>query len=605
VADIKIKTTVKDIKVFDRAADVGRHIKDATAHTKGAAESNDEQGAKNGSLSEYATDNATQKTRGAADMAAHGLKKNPVKQTTGNMDRARQHLDAAKGQLPSARKQTAAQARQTAQKAQRTATELKGKAEKTRHVAKKAQKSVQEAKKTLICTRQSVRQTAEAARKGVAAGSYAEKGIKQSAKVVKATGKESVKAARKGLKTAQYTARVAARTARQTAVAAKRAEQAARVAAKAAVRAGKTTTRVVIATIRAIIAAAKALISVIAAGGWIAVLVILIVCLVGLIAGSAFGILFTGEDMGDGNPSMREIIATINQEHQEEIDGIKANNPHDEVMLTGVRAPWREVLAVYAVRITTDAQSPLDAITLDERRQQMLKDTYGDMSSIEFRVEDRQFTEIVAVEQADGSIVEETETYTRRTLCITQVAKSADEMAETYGFTSRQRELLAELLDTRYASAWQSVLYGTHSGAGDIVEVAASQLGNVGGQPYWSWYGFNNRVEWCACFVSWCADQCGYIEAGVVPKFSWCDAGIDWFGDAGQYQPQGTGYIPQPGDIIFFDWGDGGYSDHVGIVESCDGTIVRTIEGNSNNAVRRQAYSTNSNSILGYGVLQQ
>lgn len=85
--------------------------------------------------------------------------------------------------------------------------------------------------------------------------------------------------------------------------------------------------------------------------------------------------------------------------------------------------------------------------------------------------------------------------------------------------------MLAQLLDDRYAAMWQSVLYGVTGGSGDIVEVAASQVGNVGGQPYWSWYGFSGRVEWCACFVSWCANECGYIEAGVVPKFAACSAG--------------------------------------------------------------------------------
>ncbi len=89
----------------------------------------------------------------------------------------------------------------------------------------------------------------------------------------------------------------------------------------------------------------------------------------------------------------------------------------------------------------------------------------------------------------------------------------------------------------------------TSGGNQAIVEVALTRLGNEGGQPYWSWYGFDGRVEWCACFVSWCADQCGYLESGIVPKFSLCSDGVDWFNGNGQWQ--GKDYEPKAGDIIF------------------------------------------------------
>lgn len=132
-----------------------------------------------------------------------------------------------------------------------------------------------------------------------------------------------------------------------------------------------------------------------------------------------------------------------------------------------------------------------------------------------------------------------------------------------------------------------------------LVEVARSQLGNVGGEPYWSWYGFHERVEWCACFVSWCADQCGLIESGVVPKFSYCDDGVTWFQSQGRWK--GRTETPQPGDLIFFDWDHDGHANHVGIVESCEDGVVLTIEGNSSNKCVQRQYSTNDPSIMGYG----
>ena len=139
-----------------------------------------------------------------------------------------------------------------------------------------------------------------------------------------------------------------------------------------------------------------------------------------------------------------------------------------------------------------------------------------------------------------------------------------------------------------------------------IVEVAASQIGNVGGEPYWSWYGFAERVEWCACFVSWCANQCGYIDAGIFPKFSGCINGMNWFKEREQWASNGI--TPTPGMIIFFDWeneedgGLDGLPDHVGIVEKVENGRVYTIEGNTADSVRERSYPVGYFEILGYGV---
>lgn len=140
-------------------------------------------------------------------------------------------------------------------------------------------------------------------------------------------------------------------------------------------------------------------------------------------------------------------------------------------------------------------------------------------------------------------------------------------------------------------------------GSDDIVQIALSQLGQVGGQPYWSWYGFDARVEWCAIFVSWSANQAGYIQDGIIPKFAGCQVGgVNWFKSQGQWQNRG--YVPQAGDIIFFDWNGDNWSDHVGIVISSNGSTVETVEGNSGeeNAVKRRTYNINSYSIMGYGI---
>ncbi|GHV42122.1 hypothetical protein FACS189490_10410 [Clostridia bacterium] len=214
-----------------------------------------------------------------------------------------------------------------------------------------------------------------------------------------------------------------------------------------------------------------------------------------------------------------------------------------------------------------------------------------------------------------GNLVETEETAAKTVLYINISGKTAAEMAEQYNFTDRQKAQIAEILSGEYDSLWAAVLYGIHNGSADIVAVAISQIGNVGGQPYWSWYGFSSRAEWCACFVSWCANEAGYIDAGILPKFAGCQSqGVPWFAERALWQDSSC--IPASGDIIFFDWGGDGSADHVGIVEyaeahpaarpaseACErGEYVHTIEGNTSDSCARRTYRLDSVSVMGYGT---
>ena len=140
---------------------------------------------------------------------------------------------------------------------------------------------------------------------------------------------------------------------------------------------------------------------------------------------------------------------------------------------------------------------------------------------------------------------------------------------------------------------------GTRPGNQAVVDIAKSQVGNVGGQPYWSWYGFNSRVEWCACFVSWCYGQLCLSE----PRFAACQSqGIPWFQSHGQWGGRDYANIA-PGDAIFFDWDLDGSADHVGIVVGTDGSRVYTVEGNSGDACKIKSYSLTYECIKGYGLM--
>lgn len=258
------------------------------------------------------------------------------------------------------------------------------------------------------------------------------------------------------------------------------------------------------------------------------------------------------------------------------------------------RAVWKEVLAVYAVKTTTDPQGQ-DVASMDEKKLGLLAEVFWEMNQISAKVETRMET----AESEYGTAVEAEITV----LVITVSHKTAWEMAELLHFDKNQREQLRELLSEEYDGLWNELLYGIAGGSGDLVAVALSQVGQVGGEPYWSWYGFGSRVEWCACFVSWCADQCGLLDSGAVPKFAGVGTGVQWFQSRGQWLDGSA--TPEPGMIIFFKWygSDSLIADHVGIVERVEDGRIYTIEGNSDNMVRQNSYPVGYGEILGYGVV--
>lgn len=175
-------------------------------------------------------------------------------------------------------------------------------------------------------------------------------------------------------------------------------------------------------------------------------------------------------------------------------------------------------------------------------------------------------------------------------------AQYSDMMAQRMGWSSYgDKEYTSHVL--RYY-AFREVVQGGGSKA--IVEVALSQVGNIGGEPYWRWYGFSGREEWCACFVSWCAEQCGYIESGLVPKFAYCPNGAAWFQEHGRWK--GRDYVPISGDIIFFDFDGDRISEHVGIVEKVEDGMIYTVEGNYEDECSKASYLLSDIGIAGIGV---
>lgn len=393
------------------------------------------------------------------------------------------------------------------------------------------------------------------------------------------------------------TAKTADATAKASTKAATQAQQQSikmsKTTAKTTTETAESIKKIVVHAVRALVDALKSLLTAIIAGGWVAVVIILLLCLLGLLLGSSYGIFLSSDD---GEYSVQGAVQEIDAQYNDAINDILSAVSYDELELNGSNATWQQVLALYAVLLSGDEQNPEQVVTMDEEKQAYLQALYWQITSINYYTEVR--IESIA---GEGESEEPLDTETAVTYLIIEVSQlSVDEMIATFELNEEQVETLTAMLADENNELWMAVLYGTWASDNQIVAVALSQVGNVGGQPYWSWFGCTSRIEWCACFVSWCADQCGYVDAGIIPKFSYCVWGVTWFQENGQWAD--SSIQPEAGMLIFFDWEQDGIPDHVGIVEQCTDGMVYTIEGNSGDACKQNSYTLTNPAIFGYGL---
>ena len=358
----------------------------------------------------------------------------------------------------------------------------------------------------------------------------------------------------------------------------------------------KAAAKATIATVKAIIAGTKALVAAIAAGGWIAVVIIMIVVLLGsavaMFGGGSESNTYTqvSAEVEAYDPLIRqyakqycipEYVELIKAVMMQESGGrgldpmqaaegsFNTKYPHEP---NGIKDPEYSIQCgvqeLKAALTSAEVESPID------------------MERIKLALQGYNFGNgyISWAKSKYGGY-----SYANAVEFSTQQAQRLG--WDSYGDTQYPAHVL------RYYPYGRAFTAGSNQG---IVEVALTQIGNEGGQPYWSWYGFDSRVEWCACFVSWCADQCGYIDSGLIPKFAGCIDGANWFKSNNRWNDRN--YEPKAGDIIFFDWEGDGTTDHVGIVEKCENGTVYTVEGNSGDSVRQNSYPVGYYEILGYGV---
>ena len=576
MADIKTRDTVKGtIKTLDKAAIAGQKMKQAYIATKDKAEHS--VNAKENTAEEYAAD----KTEAGIDEIAHKGAYAFNKAGRKGVQETKKNIQSAKDGIQRFKQQRAEKSINVQRTQGRTTTVG----------SSSAQTQTSSAIKTLEKPEKMVKQSATSAgKKNIKLAS------KEAAKTTQRLVKTAEHTAKASIKTSQQTAKAAQKTAQATVKASQKAAQAAKATAKATANAVKAAAKATIATVKAIIAGTKALVAAIAAGGWIAVVIIMIVVLLG----SAVAMFGGGSESNTytqvsaeveaydplirqyakqyGIPEYVELIKAVMMQESggRGLDPMQAAEgsfntkyPHEP---NGIKDPEYSIQCgvqeLKAALTSAEVESPID------------------MERIKLALQGYNF--------GNGYISWAKSKY------------GGYSYANAVEFSTQQAQRLGwdSYGDTQYpAHVLRYYPYGRAFTAGSnqaIVEVALTQLGNQGGQPYWSWYGFDSRVEWCACFVSWCADQCGYIDSGLIPKFAGCIDGANWFKSNNRWNDRN--YEPKAGDIIFFDWEGDGTTDHVGIVEKCENGTVYTVEGNSGDACRQRQYTVGSRNIYGYGI---
>jgi cell wall-associated NlpC family hydrolase len=511
---IKTKSTVRDIKVLDKTADAAREAKNSYVRTKEQVEQT--QQTNNSNYVEHAGDTVKESAQTVVQKAGR-IAQGQVKK-------------AIHRQLPKD------------------------------EACKPADRKVSTSGQSKLAKRKFVQNRAKQT-------------TRSSGKAVKETAKGTIKTSRKSIKTAGSTAKitiktsqVAAKTAAKTAQTAVKATQRAIQAARMAVMAAKAMVKAVIAAVKAAIAAIKGLIALIAAGGWVVIVIILIICLVGFLIKSPLGIFFSGENMDSNVMPISNVVQEVNSEFDSMIEAIKTDNPDVDRVETDYPGStdntridnWMDVVAVFAVKTTMDSQNGMDVATIDNTRIDLLKSVFWDMNSIAYKVETVEKTKTVTVTNDDGTTSEATVTTFENVLHITVTSKTAEQQAKDYGFTDDQMSVIEEMLSEQFRPMMLTLL-GMDSDVGltpdqlqnlynnlpsgkfgtEIVRLALSRLGD----PYSQLKAGQGGYTDCSFLTQWCYGQVGIsLPRTAADQAEYCvDNGLT-------ISPADI----EPGDLIFF-----------------------------------------------------
>lgn len=441
--NIKTRETKKDIKTLDKSRVLAERMKNAATQTKEKAE----QGisANENSPNEYASDRTEQAAGRIKDKAIYEFNKQGQK----GLEETKQNISKARDYIRNRRNNGSSY------------SETSG-SSNTRSTENPVSKQI----KTLDRSEKTIKQSSRSAGK-----TTVKTAEKQTIKTTQKSVNTAEKSSKAAVKTAQQSAKAAQKTALATVKSSQRAAQAARATAKAAVTTLKEAAKATIAAVKAIIAGTKALIAAIAAGGWVAVVIIIVICLIALIAGSCFGIFFSNENTVGGTP-MTQVVAQLNTEYYDKIEQIKSESSFDDVEVIssdGVQAvKWNEVLAVYAVKVTTDG-SGANVVTITDNKIETLRQVLWDMNSITHSARTVSKEVDVIETDADGKETTVKKTITETILTINLTHKSYTEMIKAYGFNADQTEQLDSIMSSDCDSMWAQLLGGYSAGTGEIM----------------------------------------------------------------------------------------------------------------------------------------
>ena len=285
--------------------------------------------------------------------------------------------------------------------------------------------------------------------------------------------KSTVKNTKTAIKTSKEVAKKTEKTAKETIKASKRATQIAKETAKRTAQGVKVAVKATVSAIKAIIAGTKALVAAIVAGGWVAVIVIIVICLVALMCSSIFGIFFSSQKTSANSITMNTVVAECNQEFSDKLQSIQDSNPHDDYVLEGSMASWKDVLTVYTIK-QSNGVNQQDVMTIDDNKKNVIKQIFWDMNSLTSEVKDEMVTE-------QGTNADEMpKQVQKKVLHIKINTKTLEQMKNDYHFSPAQNKQLAELTDNKYASLWNGVIYGaTDSGEYVNWRQAGQRLSNI------------------------------------------------------------------------------------------------------------------------------
>ena len=438
---IKTREVVKDIKVHDSAVNVGDRMKNIGVKTKETVNENINR-TSNASPEQYATDKVTESMRTGSETVAVGTEKVARKGVAKAKEFHKEELSKSH-KVKKQKKVDIDEIKKTRQRKQ-TAPKTKGKTTIKRGGVE----------------RQTVNTFNNEAHK-----------IKQSKRSLDTTAK-GIKKADKSVKAAKNTVKTTASTTKKTAEVAKRTKQTAQATVRVTIKTVKVAAKVVVEAGKAVVAGVKSMGAIIAGGGVPAVVVIIIICLIGAIGGTCFGVFLANDETTGTQKTMSQAISELTSEHYENLTAMKASYTYDLLEVQGnTSINWKDVIAIYAVK-TTSGDNPLEVVTINDEKIELLRGIMKDMNKMTGVVTPKAVEETTVTTDENGNSIKTTTYVTKKVLTVSILQLSVDDISELYNFNEEQKALLEELMSEEYADLWGELL----GASGQIIQSGSSYV---------------------------------------------------------------------------------------------------------------------------------